>query len=121
MAAIDDNEQRDLEVIQQLKRRRLNELLKDQAQMGRGTPAETRTEIADLKRELGVVDPIVKGDLSDDTMAALRHFGLPASLANAIQNFEGRLWDLKNDVRDLKRLMVVFMLALALVGYLALR
>jgi hypothetical protein len=121
MAAIDDNEQRDLEVIQQIKRRRLLELQKDQATFGRSTPPEVRTEIADLKRELGVVDPIVRGELSNDTLAALRQFGMPASLANAIQNFEGRLWDLKNDVRDLKRLMVVFMIALMLVGYLAVR
>jgi hypothetical protein len=121
MAAIDENEQRDLEVIQQIKRRRLIELQKDQATMGRSTPPEIRTEIADLKRELGVVDPIIKGELSDDTLAALRQFGMPASLANAIQNFEGRLYDLKGDVRDLKRLMFVFMLALGFVAYLALR
>lgn len=121
MAAIDENEQRDLEVIQQLKRRRLTELQKDQAIMGRSTPPEVRTEIADLQRELRVVEPIIKGELSDDMLAALRQFGMPASLANAIQNFEGRLWDLKNDVRDLKRYMVAFMLALLLVALLALR
>jgi hypothetical protein len=121
MASVDENEQRELEVIQQIKRQRMFELQKQAAELGRSTPPEIRIEIANLKRELGVVDPIVKGELSDEILSALRQYGMSASLANAIQNFEGRLWDLKNDVRDLRRLMMGFLLALLFVAYLAVR
>jgi hypothetical protein len=120
MAAIDENEQRDLEVIQQIKRRRLLELEKDAATYGRSTPPEIRIEIADLKKELRVVEPIIQGDLSEEMLAALRNFGIPAALANAIQNFEARLYDMKTDIRDLRRYMFAFMFALLLVAFLAL-
>lgn len=121
MAAINENEQRDLEVIQQLKHRRLGELEKQAAILGRSTPAEIRMEITDLKKELGVVNPIIRGELSEEMLSALRNFGIPAAMANAIQNFEARLYDLRSDVRDLRRFMYVFMLALLIVALLALR
>jgi hypothetical protein len=123
MGTLNDNEQRDLEVIREIKRRRLLELQKQQARRGLNTPPEVKIEIEDLRRELGVVEPIIRGDLGDDVLAALRQFGLPASLSNAIQSFESRLYDLsikfKEQEQRSRRTEVVQWLTLMLLAVLA--
>jgi hypothetical protein len=99
-------DEKELEELLRIKRRRLFELRKQAAELGRNTPPEVRTEIADLTKDvegdIKVLEPVVAGALSDDVLKALRQFGIPASLANSIQRFEESLYELKQDVHRLR-------------------
>lgn len=93
------NEERELEDLLKIKKRRLTTLRKQIAQFGYGAPAEMLTERDELEQDIGasskVIEPIVKGELPDDIMAALRAYGVPASVNNALQLVEGALYDLR--------------------------
>jgi hypothetical protein len=93
------NEERELEDLLKIKKRRLTTLRKQIAQYGYSAPAELTMERDELEQEIGasskVIEPIVRGELPDDIMAALRAYGVPASVNNALQLVEGALYDLK--------------------------
>lgn len=93
------SEERELEDLLRIKRRRLNALEKQVARLGYSASAELVNERDDLRAELDksqkAIEPIVKGELPDDIMAALRAYGIPASVNNALQLVESRLYDLK--------------------------
>lgn len=93
------SDERELEELIRIKRRRLNVLEKQVARLGYTAPPELVNERDDLKAELDksqkIVDPIVKGDLPDDIMAALRAYGVPASVNNALQLVEAALYELR--------------------------
>jgi hypothetical protein len=92
-------EERELQDLLKIKRRRLTTLRKQIAQYGYSAPAELTMERDELEQEIGastkVIDPIVRGELPDDIMAALRAYGVPASINNALQLVESALYDLR--------------------------
>lgn len=93
------NEERELEDLLKIKKRRLTTLRKQIAQFGYGAPAQLLTERDELEQEIGasskVIEPIVKGELPDDIMAALRAYGVPASVNNALQLVESAIYELR--------------------------
>lgn len=93
------NMSHELEELLRIKRRRLSALRRQIAQFGYNAPVELTTERDELEQELGVsskvVDPIIKGELPDDIMAAIRAYGIPASVNNALQLVNAGLYDLK--------------------------
>jgi hypothetical protein len=95
------NEERELEDLLRIKKRRLLQLEKQVARLGYGATPELVNERDDLKQEIGastkVIEPIVRGELPDDIMAALRAYGVPASVNNALQNFEARLYEWRKE------------------------
>jgi len=95
------SDEREIEEVLRLKRRRLNELQKDLARLGYDAPPALRTEEEDLRKALEkdrrILEPVIKGELSDEALAALRAYGLPASIASALQNFEARLYDWRRE------------------------
>ncbi len=97
--AMAGNEEKELEDLLKIKKRRLTTIRKQIAQFGYSAPAELKMERDELEQEIGasskVIDPIVKGELPDDIMAALRAYGVPASVNNALQLVEGALYDLR--------------------------
>jgi len=92
---------KEIEEVLRLKKRRLRELQKDLARLGYDAPPALRTEEEDLRNELEkerrILEPVMKGELSDEALAALRAYGLPASIASALQNFEARLYDWRRE------------------------
>lgn len=102
-----DNEERELQDLLTIKKRRLTTLRKQIAQYGYSAPAELKMERDDLEQEIGasskVIEPIVRGELPDDIMAALRAYGVPASVNNALQLVEGALYDLRKAFDDHKQ------------------
>lgn len=101
------NEERELEDLLKIKKRRLTTLRKQIAQYGYGARPELLTERDELEQEIGasskVIEPIVKGELPDDIMAALRAYGVPASVNNALQLVEAALYELKKAFADHKQ------------------
>jgi hypothetical protein len=91
----------ELEDVLRIEKRRLLELRKQAAQMGRNTPAEIRIEIEDLTRRtsrgVDVVEAVVSGELPPSVLDALRAYGVPASIASAVQNFEARLYEWRRE------------------------
>ncbi len=91
----------DLEDVLRIEKRRLAELRKQAAALGRNTPAEIRIEIEDLARRTSrgveVVEAVVSGELPPSVLDALRAYGVPASIANAVQNFEHRLYEWRRE------------------------
>lgn len=91
----------ELEDVLRIEKRRLGELRKQAAALGRNTPAEIRMEIEDLTRKtsrgVDVVEAVVSGELPPSVLDALRAYGVPASIANAVQNFEARLYEWRRD------------------------
>ena len=98
MMGTDESE---LEDVLRIEKRRLAELRKQAATLGRNTPAEIRIEIEDLTRRtsrgVAVVEAVVSGELPSSVLDALRAYGVPASIANAVQNFEARLYEWRRD------------------------
>lgn len=97
-------DERELEELLRIKRRRLNELNKQIARLGYSAPPHLVTERDDLKAEIEkekpVLEPIIKGELSDETMAILRAYGVPAAVSNAIMLVEQGLGDFKKEFRE---------------------
>ena len=91
----------ELEDVLRIEKRRLAELRKQAAALGRNTPAEIRIEIEDLARRTSrgveVVEAVVSGELPPSVLDALRAYGVPASIANAVQNFEHRLYEWRKE------------------------
>ncbi len=91
----------ELEDVLRIEKRRLVELRKQAATLGRSTPAEIRIEIEDLTRRTSrgveVVEAVVSGELPPSVLDALRAYGVPASIANAVQNFEARLYEWRRE------------------------
>ncbi len=98
------NEERELESLLRIKKRRLAVLRKQAATLGYNATPELLNEIEDLQRETDsserVIAPITKGELPDDIMAALRAYGVPASVNNALQLVNAGLYDLKQLFKD---------------------
>lgn len=96
----------ELEDVLRIEKRRLAELRKQAAQLGRSTPAEIRIEIEDLTRRtsrgVAVVEAVVSGELPPSVLDALRAYGVPASIANAMQNLEARLWEWRREFLDFR-------------------
>jgi hypothetical protein len=96
----------ELEDVLRIEKRRLLELRKQAAQMGRNTPAEIRMEIEDLTRRTSrgveVVEAVVSGELPPSVLDALRAYGVPASIAAAVQNFEARLYDWRREFLEFR-------------------
>lgn len=95
------SDEAELEDVLRIEKRRLLELRKQAAQMGRNTPAEIRIEIEDLTRRTSrgveVVEAVVSGELPPSVLDALRAYGVPASIAAAVQNFEARLYEWRRE------------------------
>jgi hypothetical protein len=95
------SDEAELEDVLRIEKRRLLELRKQAAAMGRNTPAEIRIEIEDLTRRTSrgveVVEAVVSGELPPSVLDALRAYGVPASIANAVQNFEARLHEWRRE------------------------
>ena len=91
----------ELEDVLRIEKRRLLELRKQAATLGRNTPAEIRIEIEDLTRRTSrgveVVEAVVSGELPPSVLDALRAYGVPASIASAVQNFEARLYEWRRE------------------------
>ena len=79
--------------------RRLHQLRLQKQTMGSQTPPYVLTEIAQAEKDLRVLEPVTDETVSDPVLAALRQFGVPGALANAIQAVESSLWELKREVR----------------------
>lgn len=98
------NEERELEGLLRIKKRRLAQLRKQAATLGYSATPELLNEIEDLQRETDssarVIEPITKGELPDDIMVALRAYGVPASVNNALQLVNAGLYDLKQLFKD---------------------
>lgn len=98
------SDERELQDLLRIKKRRLAQLKRQAANLGYAAPPELRNEIEDLERETNsssqVIEPIVKGELPDDIMVALRAYGVPASVNNALQLVEAALYDLKKALED---------------------
>lgn len=98
------SEERELEDILRIKKRRLSQLDKQIARFGYSAPPEVVTERDELREEVArsqkAIDPIVKGELPDDIMAALRAYGVPASVNNALQLVEAALYELRKSLAD---------------------
>lgn len=96
-------DERELEEVLRLKRRRLAELQKDLARLGYDAPPALRTEEEDLRHELEkerrILEPVINGELSDEALAALRAYGLPASISRAIMMVEQAIGDLRRMVQ----------------------
>jgi hypothetical protein len=97
-------DERELQDLLRIKKRRLAQLKRQAASLGYGAPPELKNEIEDLERETAsssqVIEPIVKGELPDDIMVALRAYGVPASVNNALQLVEVALYDLKKGLAE---------------------
>lgn len=95
------SDEAELEDVLRIEKRRLLELRKQAATMGRNTPAEIRIEIEDLTRRthrgVEVVEAVVSGELPPSVLDALRAYGVPASIAAAVQNFEARLYEWRRE------------------------
>lgn len=98
------SDERELEGLLRIKKRRLAQLKKQAAAVGYNATPELLNEIEDLQRETDssarAIEPIVKGELPDDIMAALRAYGVPASVNNALQLVNAGLYDLKQLFKD---------------------
>lgn len=96
----------ELEDVLRIEKRRLAELRKQAATLGRSTPAEIRIEIEDLTRRtsrgVAVVEAVVSGELPSSVLDALRAYGVPASIANAVQNFEARLYEWRREFTEFR-------------------
>jgi hypothetical protein len=95
---MDEDEQVDqleLQKIRAIKKNRLAELYKQRGRFGYTAPPEVHTEIRDLEKNLGIIEPVLSGDLDDDTLMALRNYGLSAAVNNTIQAFQAQLYELK--------------------------
>lgn len=101
-----ESEEQHLAELLRVKRRRLRELEKVVARYGNDAPPHIVTERDDLRDQLeqdsSALEPVINGDLSADAMAALRAYGIPASIKSAMQHFEQRLYDLNNDFRQFR-------------------
>jgi hypothetical protein len=106
MAAVMGADEAELEDVLRIEKRRLAELRKQAAAMGRSTPAEIKIEIEDLTRRTSrgveVVQSIVSGELPPSVLDALRAYGVPASIASAVQNFEARLYEWRREFLDFR-------------------
>lgn len=95
------SEEKELADLLRIKRKRLAVLNKQIAQLGYSAPPHLITERDDLQAELDkdkpVLEPIIKGEVSDDTMAALRSWGVPGAVSNAIMLLEQGLNDFKKE------------------------
>jgi len=95
------SEERELADLLRIKRRRLAVLNKQIAQLGYAAPPHLITERDDLQAEFDkdkpVLEPIIKGEVSEDTMAALRSWGVPAAVSNAIMLLEQGMADFKHE------------------------
>lgn len=100
------SDEADLEDVLRIEKRRLAELRKQAATLGRSTPAEIRIEIEDLARRTSrgveVVEAVVSGELPSSVLDALRAYGVPASIANAVQNFEHRLYEWRKEFLEFR-------------------
>ena len=100
------SDERGLEEVLRLKKRRLLELEKKIARLGYSAPPELTTERDDLRHELDrdqqAIEPVIKGELSEDALAALRMYGIPAAVKAALQHLEQRFWELKRDFLDFR-------------------
>lgn len=96
----------ELEDVLRIEKRRLVELRKQAAQLGRSTPPEIRIEIEDLTRRtsrgVAVVEAVVSGELPPSVLDALRAYGVPASIAAAVQNFEARLYEWRREFLEFR-------------------
>ena len=99
----------ELEDVLRIEKRRLLELRKQAATMGRNTPAEIRIEIEDLTRRtsrgVDVVEAVVSGELPPSVLDALRAYGVPASIASAVQNFEARLYEWRREFLEFRDML----------------
>lgn len=99
----------DLEDVLRIEKRRLLELRKQAATLGRNTPAEIRIEIEDLTRRTSrgveVVEAVVSGELPPSVLDALRAYGVPASIAAAVQNFEARLYEWRREFLEFRDML----------------
>ena len=99
----------ELEDVLRIEKRRLLELRKQAATLGRNTPAEIRMEIEDLTRRTSrgveVVEAVVSGELPPSVLDALRAYGVPASIASAVQNFEARLYEWRREFVEFRDML----------------
>lgn len=95
-------DEKQLEDILRIKRRRLNELEKQIARLGYSAPPELVNERDDLRAEVNkdtkALEPVIKGELSEEALSALRIYGMPASIQNTLQSFEERIYDLRRQL-----------------------
>lgn len=112
------SDEKELEEVLRIKRRRLNQLEKQVARLGYSAPPELVNERDDLRAEVDrdkkALEPIVKGELSEEALAALRAYGVPASVSNALMLVESAidsvrdaLQDTKVELHDVKDKMIV--------------
>ena len=52
---------------------------------------------AEIDKDKPVLEPVIKGELSEDTMAALRAWGVPASVTSSINMLDIVLTDFKKE------------------------
>jgi hypothetical protein len=103
------SDEAELEDVLRIEKRRLLELRKQAATLGRNTPAEIRIEIEDLTRRtsrgVDVVEAVVSGELPPSVLDALRAYGVPASIASAVQNFEARLYEWRREFLEFRDML----------------
>ena len=95
------SEEKELADLLRIKRKRLAVLNKQIAQLGYAAPPHLITERDDLQAEIDkdkpVLEPIIKGEMPEDTLAALRSWGVPAAVSNAIMLLEQGVADFKHE------------------------
>lgn len=100
------SDERELEELLRIKKQRLAELNKQVARLGYEAPPHLVNERNDLRAEIETdkkaLEPVIKGELSDEALAALRAYGLPSSISNAIMLINTGLGDLKDEVREFR-------------------
>jgi hypothetical protein len=97
-------DEREIEEVLRIKRRRLNQLEKQVARFGYNAPPELVNERDDLRAELEkdkkALEPVIKGELSEEALAALRSYGVPASVSNALMLVETAIDSVKDALKD---------------------
>lgn len=100
------DDERELEELLRIKKQRLAALNQQVARLGYEAPAHLVVERNDLRAEIEAdkkaLEPIIKGEISEEALAAIRSYGLPASISNALLMLDQGLKDLKDEFREFR-------------------
>lgn len=104
------SDEKDLEDVLRIKKRRLTQLEKQVARLGYNAPPEMVNERDDLRAEVQkdtkALEPVIKGELSEEALAALRAYGVPASVSNALMLVESAIDAVKTELHEVKNMVI---------------
>ncbi len=115
MSSVTHDQQQQLSAIKEAREARLNELILQEARKGYNTPPEVRTEIKQLRADLGLANAVGQEDVSEEMLQLLGRFAQRRATDTVVL-------ELQIDVRDMSRSLrrlwyayigLIFVLALA--------